>query len=245
MSLPAAARTETGFLNRSISVSGAEYRYQVYVPAQWNKHGAWPVILALHGAGERGDGGLLQTDVGMGHAIRQHPDAWSKFIIVMPQCRKERLWTQPEMEQVALAALERSIKEFHGDRSRLYLTGLSMGGYGTWSIASHHPEMFAALVPICGGIEPPPALPALRTDLASDYDPYRDTAQKIGKIPTWVFHGADDPVVAVAGSQKMVEALKAVGANVRYNEYPGVQHNSWDKAYAEPELPAWLLSQHR
>lgn len=244
MSLPALARTETGFLNRAVTVNGTEYRYQVYVPAQWNKHSTWPVILALHGAGERGDDGLLQTDVGLGHAVRQNVSAWSKFIIVMPQCRKEHFWTQPDMEQVALAALERSIKEFHGDRSRLYLTGLSMGGYGTWSIASHHPQMFAALVPICGGIEAPRNLPALKTDLASDYDPYRDTAQKIGKIPTWVFHGADDPVVPVAGSQKIVEALKGVGADVRYNEYPGVQHNSWDKAYAEPGLPEWLLA-HR
>jgi predicted peptidase len=105
--------------------------------------------------------------------------------------------------------------------------------------------MFAALVPICGGIEPPRALPALKTDLASDYDPYRDTAQKIGKIPAWVFHGADDPVVPIAGSQKMVEALKTLGGEVRYTEYPGVQHNSWDKAYAEPELREWLLSHSR
>jgi predicted peptidase len=119
-----------------------------------------------------------------------------------------------------------------------------MGGYGTWSIAAHHPEMFAALVPICGGIEPPRALPELKTDLAADFDPYRDTAQKIGKVPTWIFHGADDPVVPVEGSRKMSEAMKAVGAAVRYTEYPGVQHNSWDKAYAEPELPAWLLAQH-
>lgn len=245
MSLPAAARTETGFLNRTVRVNGADYRYQVYVPPNWNKRSKWPVILFLHGAGERGDDGLLQTDVGLGHAIRQKAAAWNQFIIVMPQCRKERFWSQPEMEQVALAALERTIKEFHGDRSRLYLTGISMGGYGVWSIASHHAAVFAALVPICGGIEPPPSLPALKTDLADDYDPYRDTAQKIGKTPVWVFHGAADPVVPVEGSQKMVEALKAVGADVRYTEYPGVQHNSWDRAYAEPELPDWLLAHTR
>lgn len=244
MSLPATAR-ETGFLNRSVAISGTSYRYQVYVPSQWNKHSTWPVILFLHGAGERGDDGLLQTDVGLGHAIRQNAAAWGQFVIVMPQCAKERVWTQPDMEEVALAALEHGIKEFHGDRSRVYLTGISMGGYGTWSIASHHPGMFAALVPICGGIEAPRSLPALKTDLAGDYDPYRDTAQKIGKIPTWVFHGAADPVVPVEGSQKMVEALRAVGSEVRYTEYPDVQHNSWDRAYAEPELCGWLLAKRR
>jgi len=245
MSLPAAARSETGFLNRTVKLNGLESRYQVYLPAGWNKHSKWPVILFLHGAGERGDDGILQTDVGLGHAVRQRPEAWNKFVIVMPQCRKERFWTQPDMEQVALAALERSIREFHGDRSRLYLTGISMGGYGTWSLASHNPQMFAALVAICGGIEAPRALPALKTDLAAGYDPYHDTAQKIGKVPSWVFHGAADPVVPVDGSQKMVEALKDLGGEVRYTEYPGVQHNSWDRAYADPELPEWLLAHHR
>ena len=244
MSLSAVASTETGFLNRTIKVNGTDYRYQVFVPAQWNRHANWPVILFLHGAGERGDDGLLQTDVGLSHAIRQNAAAWNQFVIVMPQCRKQRLWTEPEMEQVALAALEHSTKEFHGDRSRLYLTGISMGGYGTWNLASHHPGMFAALVPICGGIEPPPGFPELKTDLAADFDPYRDTAQEIGKVPTWIFHGADDPVVPVEGSRKVSEAMKAVGAEVKYTEYPGVQHNSWDKAYAEPELPNWLLAQH-
>lgn len=245
MALPAAARTETGFLDRTVKLNGAEYRYQVYVPASWNKHTNWPVILFLHGAGERGDDGLLQTDVGLGHAIRQDAAAWNKFVIVMPQCRKEQFWTQPAMEEVALAALERTVKEFHGDRARIYLTGISMGGYGTWSIASHHPEMFAALIPICGGIVAPRQLPELKTDLAGDFDPYRDTAQKIRKVPVWIFHGESDPVVPVEGSRQMAEAMKAVGAETRYTEYPGVQHNSWDKAYADPELPEWLLAHRR
>lgn len=244
MSLPAMARTETGFLDRTVKIDGAEHRYQVFVPAGWNKHSQWPVILFLHGAGERGSDGILQTDVGLGHALRQRSSAWQQFIVVMPQCLPNRYWTQPDMERLALAALETSIKEFHGDRARLYLTGISMGGYGVWSIASHHPEMFAALVPVCGGIIAPTVLPELKTDLAGDFDPYRDTAQKIGRTPTWVFHGEADPVVPVSGSRQMVEALKSLGGNVRYTEYPGVQHNSWDRAYAETELPAWLLAQH-
>lgn len=245
MALPAHARTETGFLNRTVKVEGAEYRYQVFVPKKWTKKQQWPVILFLHGAGERGDDGVLQTDVGLGHAIRQHPDAWSNFVIVMPQCRRDRYWTRPDMERMALAALEQSIKEFHGDRSRLYLTGISMGGYGTWSIAEHHPGMFGALVPVCGGIVAPSALPELKTDMAGDFDPYRDTAQKIASTPVWVFHGGADPVVPVEGSQKMVAALRDLKNNARYTEYPGVQHNSWDKAYAEPELVPWLLQQKK
>ena len=245
MALPAAARTETGFLDCAVMVKRAEYRYQVFVPAGWNKRSKWPVILFLHGAGERGDDGVLETDVGLAHAIRQHSNSWSKFVVVMPQCRGQRFWTEHEMEGVALAALERTIKEFHGDRSRLYLTGISMGGYGTWSIASHHPDIFAALVPICGGILAPRDLPELKTDLAADFDAYRDTAQKIGKLPVWIFHGEADPVIPVEGSRKMAEAMKDVGADMRYTEYPGVQHNSWDRAYAESELPGWLLQQQR
>lgn len=243
MTIPALARTETGFLDRTIQVEGAEYRYQVYVPRSWSKKNHWPVILFLHGIGERGDDGLQQTDVGMGHAIRKNPELWQQFVIVMPQCPSGRYWMEAPIERAALASLEKSIKEFKGDRDRLYLTGISMGGYGVWSIASHHPGLFAALVPICGGIVPPPQFPELRTDLAGDFDPYRDTAQKIGKAPVWIFHGEDDPTVPVTGSRKMAAALQTFGSSVRYTEYAGVQHNSWDRAYAEPELPAWLLAQ--
>jgi predicted peptidase len=165
----------------------------------------------------------------------------------MPQCRKNAWWTADEMEAQALKALDQSIKEFKGDPDRVYLTGLSMGGYGTWDLAYKNPRRFAALVPICGGIRPPGKVPAPNAGPFADpgADPYALVAQKVGRTPVWIFHGGADTTVAPAESRKMNDALKAAGGDVRYTEYEGVGHNSWDKAYAEPDFMTWLLSQHR
>jgi predicted peptidase len=146
-------------------VSGKTYRYQVFVPYNWDKHKKWPVILFLHGAGERGEDGLLQTDVGLGHAIREQVARFS-FVVVMVQCPQESVWTDSEMEEQALAALDRSMKEFHGDSGRIYLTGISMGGYGTWDLAAKYPHRFAAYAPICGGIHGPPNFKQIEVSLA-------------------------------------------------------------------------------
>jgi predicted peptidase len=248
--LPASAfarRQDTGFLDRSISVGAETFRYQVFLPAVWDKHRKWPVILFLHGAGERGDDGLFQTDVGLGHAIRRRP-ADFPFVVVMPQCRRDHLWVENAMEAQALAALERSINEFNGDRSRLYLSGISMGGYGSWDLAVQYPHMFAAYVIVCGGIHAPPNLPALHSRLLDDpsiSDPYAETARRVGKIPIWIFHGGSDPVVPVEESRKMYAALETLKGNVKYREFPGVGHESWTRAYAEPGLLSWLLAQKR
>jgi predicted peptidase len=244
--LPGAAfarKAETGFLDRTVSISGDSYRYQVFVPTTWDKHKKWPVILFLHGAGERGDDGLLQTDVGLAHAIRMHP-ANFPFVVVMPQCRKEKLWTDADMQAQALAALEQSVKEFNGERDRTYLTGLSMGGYGTWDLAAKYPTRFAAYVPICAGIHGWERFHVGLVDDPKVADAYAETARRIDRTPVWIFHGDADPAVPVEESRKMDAALKAANANVKYTEYPGVGHNSWDKAYAEPELVPWLLERH-
>jgi predicted peptidase len=246
LAIPAFSRQqETGFLDRSVSVGGETYRYQVFVPANWNKGKKWPVILFLHGGGERNDDGLLQTDVGLGHAIRERAASFP-FIVVMPQCRKEKVWTDAEMQAQALGALDRSVKEFHGDRDRIYLTGLSMGGYGTSDLAAKYPGRFAAYVPICGGIHGPERFPQISVGLAKDpkiSDAYAETARRIGKTPVWIFHGDADPAVPVEESRKMYGALQAAQANVKYSEYPDVGHESWNKAYAEPDLTPWLLKQ--
>jgi predicted peptidase len=240
-----ARKQETGFLDRVVEVDGTSYRYQVFVPANWDGHKKWPVILFLHGAGERGYDGLLQTYVGLGHAIRKNAARWP-FVVVMPQCRKGNLWTDAPMQAQALAALEKSIDEFHGDRERIYLTGISMGGYGTWDMGAKYPRKFAALVPICGGIRGPADYPDLHVSLVNDLsiaDPYLETAKRIGKTPVWIFHGADDPTVPPEESHKMLQAERAVNGDVRMIEYPGVGHNSWDRAYEESDLVPWLLEQ--
>ena len=242
---PTAFARETGFLNRTIKVGGTEYRYVVYVPADWTPKQKWPVILFLHGAGERGSDGLPQSDVGIGRALRMNSDRYP-FIVVMPQCGKDKVWSDRDMEAQTLAALEQTIKKFKGDRDRVYLTGLSMGGYGTFNMATKYPGKFAAFVAICGGLRAPKDFPELHVELLDDprvTDPLAETARRIGKAPFWIFHGDADQSVPVEGSREIVEALRAAGGNVRYTEYPGVGHNSWDKAYGEPELPQWLLQQ--
>jgi len=241
-----ASKHDTGFIDRSLLMSGTTYKYQVFLPENWTPKQKWPIILFLHGYGERGSDGLLQTDVGLPHAIR-HDRSRFPAIVVIPQCLMGHWWTQHEMEEMALAMLAHATKDFKGDPKHTYLTGLSMGGFGTWDIASRYPGKFAAAVPICGGIILSGNLLKDFPDLAKDAYPddpksYAQVAQKIGKTPIWIFHGAADEVVPVENSRKMNEALKAAGGDVHYTEYPGVGHNSWDKAYAEPDIMPWLLS---
>ncbi|MBI3843699.1 MAG: prolyl oligopeptidase family serine peptidase [Planctomycetes bacterium] len=196
-----------------------------------------PIVLFLHGAGERGSDGLEQTRIGIGPAILRHPERFPA-VVVMPQCRGREYW-RGDMEDQALAALDASEKEFGTDPKRVYLTGLSLGGYGTWAIAAKHPERFAAIVPVCGGIRAPWDRKPL------EGDPYGETAKAVKSLPIWIFHGASDPTVPVTESRKMHDALKSLGVEARFTEYPGVAHNCWDQAYGDPELMKWLLGQAR
>ena len=122
---------ETGFLNRSIELSGVSYRFQVYLPEDWRRDDRrlWPIVLFLHGRGERGFDGMWQTQFGLPQAVRDHPERWP-FVVVMPQCPQDQHWTDPGTQELAMAALDRETAEFHGDPDRTYLTGLSLGGYG-------------------------------------------------------------------------------------------------------------------
>lgn len=238
---------DTGFLDRVVSFQGVNYKYQVFLPEDWTPRQKWPMILFLHGAGERGDDGLLETDVGIGTAIRSNRSE-VRAIVVMPQCRKNSWWTLPPMDDMAMAALKEATKEFHGDVQRTYLIGNSMGGFGTWHLAEKYPGRFAALVVICGGIRPPAHAQNASPELAKLTPPdssksYMDAAQRVGKVPAWLFHGAEDSIVPVTESQRMYAAMKQIGADVRYTEYPGVGHASWDKAFDEPKLFPWLFSQ--
>jgi predicted peptidase len=239
MTTPAFAR-ETGFLDRTISVAGERSAYQVYVPRQVRR--GMPVILFLHGAGERGSDGLLQTAVGLPQAIRQHVERWPA-VVVMPQVPQGRLWQNTTA--VARAALERTVREFGSDRKRVYLAGLSMGGNGAWAMAAAEPDRFAAAIIVCGFVQPiatrdyQPIVPPGTTDA------YAWTAQQLARLPVWIAHGDADPVVPVADSRAMAAALRSAGGQVTYKELPGVGHNAWDPAFADPALPAWLFAQAR
>ena len=236
----AASRSQdTGFLNRSVETNGVLHRYVVYLPENWNRQQTWPVILFLHGSGERGSEGMDEIQVGLPQAIRLHPERWP-FVVVMPQVPfSHHHWTDPDMMTMAMAALDAELKEFRGDPDRVYLTGLSLGGYGVWEIAKTWPHRFAALVPVCGGV-----FWSYEPDRWRDVNILpRDYARAIGRTPTWIFHGADDPVVSPRQSLLMFEAMKANSGDVRFWEYAGIRHNVWDRAYAEPDLPHWLLAQ--
>jgi predicted peptidase len=245
---PAFARKhDTGFLDRTVQMKGTVYKYQVYVPDDWTPRQKWPVILFLHGAGERGDDGLLETDVGIGPAIRNGRNRFPA-IVVMPQCQKNLWWIEPPMQDLAIATLEAATKEFEGDAQRTYLTGLSMGGYGTWYLAERYPGRFAALIVICGGIRPPAGALKTNPNLAQLIPPdqpesYSKAAAQVGNVPVWIFHGASDDIVPVIESQRMYAAMQRVGTDVHYTEYPGVGHHSWEKAYDEPKLLPWLFTQ--
>jgi predicted peptidase len=211
------AGTKTGFLNKEYEGD----KYVVFVPHEKKAGEKYPVILFLHGSGETGTDGVAQSKQGIGNAIRKHEKTFP-FLTVMPQSH-DRTWKADSKDgKRAIAILDAAMKEYDGDPKRTYLTGLSMGGMGAWSFAIAYPERWAAIVPICG-----------RGDTSQ--------AAKIAKIPCWDFHGGADTTVPTEGSRKMIAALKAAGGDPKYTEYPGVGHNSWDKAYGTPELYTWML----
>lgn len=236
---------ETGFLNRTVEVSGTVHHYQVYVPSSYTPATRWPVILFLHGAGERGSDGLAQTQVGIGTVLRFHSDRYPA-IVVFPQVPNDSLWAGVP-GQMAMEALDRTMKEFATDPDRVYLTGISMGGNGTWYLAYRYPTRFAAVVPICGWVTPFNAWASKAEAVvpAKDGAPFDALAKRIGKVPVWIFHGEEDNTVPAEQSRQAADALKAAGANVQYTELPGIGHNSWDPAYGSTKFAAWLLKQKR
>jgi predicted peptidase len=246
---PSSARAvETGFLNRTVSIRGVEFRYQAYVPREFRRSTSWPVILALHGGGEYGNDGLRQTGTGLATAIRRHVERFPA-IVLFPQSPADGTpgW-HARGGEAALAAVDEAIAEFNGDKSRVYLTGYSAGGNGSWYLASRHSGRFAALVVVCGWISEfrgrasGVLYPALAPAAA---DPYAAVAKMVSRLPVWIFHGEADETVPVEESRRMASALKAIGADVLYTELPGVGHNAWDPAYDRADLLPWLLKQRR
>jgi predicted peptidase len=239
-----AQRAETGFLDRVVRLAERSYRYQVYVPADYPSQAAWPVILFLHGAGERGTDGLLQTTVGLAPAIRREPQRFPA-IVVFPQAPPDSQWVGAPAE-MALAALRQTMVELHVDPTRVYLTGLSMGGHGSWYLAYRHPELFAAVAPICGWITDLPRFEGSVPVVPADSGPAVPAlARRLAGTPIWIFHGERDAVVPVSASREPAAALQAVSTEARYTEYLGLNHNSWDATYASDEFTRWLFAQRR
>ena len=210
---------ESGFIDKTIEYNGAPVKYVVYVPKAYNPEKPHPTILFLHGAGERGDDGQVQAKVGLGPAIKKAEEKWN-YIVIFPQVPKGKNFT--DIEKLVLAMIDKTKKEYKVDEKRLYCTGLSMGGMGTWFLACKYPDLFAAVAPICGRGNPADAV-------------------KIKDLPIWNFHGDKDTAVNIKGSQDMIDAIKAAGGTPKFTIYPGVGHNSWDKAYNEEKPEEWFI----
>ena len=201
--------------------------YLLHVPAGTPPDGGWPLVLFLHGAGERGRDLELIKREGLPRVVGTGPA--SGFMMVAPQCPVGATWGPYLRTLVAL--LDDVVAGHPVDGRRVYLTGISMGGYGAWALAALNPQRFAALVPVCGG-----GLRSLG---------FPEKVRELVGMPVWAFHGALDDIVSPGETRVLVEALAAAGGDVRFTLYPEAGHDSWSRAYAEPELYAWLLARQR
>ena len=216
---------ETGFLFREIGVGDRAYPYAIYVPRDYDAERSWPLLVFLNGRGECGTDGVKHLAIGLGPAIMFHPDEWP-FIVLFPQKpNPESEWE--DHDAAVMAMVERANSHYSIDASRCCLTGLSQGGHGTWTIGANHPEVWSALAPICG------------------YGKPADLAESLKGTPIWCFHGDADEAVPVSESNEIVAAINEKGGRPKLTIYPGVGHNSWDRAYREEGLAAWLLSHRR
>lgn len=224
------ANAAPGFQTRKLKDhQGVEFEYVVFVPHDLKSNAKPPVMLFLHGAGAIGQGPAAPDRIGVCKIIREREKTFP-FVVVIPHAEKRErnlieTWYPAMTEgKRAIAALDSTLKEFNGDPKRVYLTGMSMGGFGTWAMAQTYPKKWAAIAPICGG-----GLP--------------EWASAIKDIPCWAFHGDQDSTVPVDRTRQMIDALKKAGASPKYTEFPGVGHNCWDKAYATDGLFDWFSKQ--
>jgi predicted peptidase len=208
-------------------IKSLQLNYLLYLPSEYGQDIArrWPLILFLHGVGERGNSvaDLLRVKAhGLPRYVNEGHDL--PFIVVSPQCPTDKWWTLEEDALITL--LNNVITNYAVDASRLYLTGMSMGGYGTWSLAIAYPDLFAAIAPVSGGGIAP-------------------LARRLKNVPAWVFHGASDDIVPVSQSQDMVDVLKDAGGNVQFSVFPNLKHDLWTVTYNNPKLYQWFLTHQR
>lgn len=241
---PARSETQTGFLFKTLKLGKDEYRYTVYVPRAYDGSKDWPLIVFLHGSGESGTDGWAPVVQGIGRAIMAAPEKWP-FIVIFPQ-KPEVGDEWEQLDDVVMAMLRSAEKEYKVDKSRLYLTGLSMGGHGAWTLGAAHPDLWAAIAPIAGYADA--ADPTLkRRPLPRPFftGSAADLAVHLKHMPVWAFHGAADDVVPLKDDQSIVSALNAFGNNAKLTLYPGVGHGAWDQAYQTENLGDWFLTHSR
>ncbi len=217
------AADEKGQVSKALKkdvIVRVELGYLLSVPKDYDTKDSWPVVLFLHGSGERGDDLELVKMHGPPKLINEGKDF--PFIAVSPQCPRDHSW-----DPFALTILLNEVmKDYKVDEDRIYVTGLSMGGFGAWELAAYAPDRFAAIAPICGGGE-------LRW------------AKRIKDVPIWAFHGAQDKGVPLERSQEMIDAITRHGGTPKLTVYPDAGHDSWTETYNNPEFYEWLLAQKR
>jgi predicted peptidase len=232
---------EDGFSARTFAGARGSLSYRILAPAALEQGRTYPLVLFLHGAGERGDDNQAQ----LRHGSRLFLDAGSRArfpaFVVFPQCPGNARWVevdwgqpsphrQPVEPSVPMSLVLELVPDLQKtlpiDAARLYVMGLSMGGFGTWDIIARQPDWFAAAVPICGGADV-------------------STAPKLVHMPLWAFHGDKDTVVKTARSRSMMAALKQAGGAPKYTEWPGVAHDAWSPAFADQGLLPWLFAQKK
>jgi predicted peptidase len=222
---PSPPGPHAGLMLRDLEHHGRPRRYAVFIPPGTPPERGWPVILFLHGSGERGQDGLRPAGVGLIPVVLTEPERWPA-VIVVPQCPPGQRWVNDPA--LPMAALDRVLADERADRGRIALTGLSMGAQGAWELASRWPERFSAVAAVCGFRAP------------------GEDARALARLPVWAFHGEQDTVVPVADTLGVVEAIRAAGGTPRLTLYPEAGHNAWDSpqgaAYRDEGLAPWLLS---
>ena len=200
----------------------SNYPYKIFYPKSYKKEAdkKWPLLLFLHGAGERGNDLKIVELQGLPNYLRKKEEF--PFVVAYPQCPSRAYWEVSSLNNW----LEEVLKEVKADPERIYLTGISMGGYGSWHWAAANPEKFAAIIPICGGGDP-------------------SQAERLAQIPIWAFHGAKDNIVPLGETLQMTEAVKKAGGDPKVTIYPDLYHDSWTKTYHNPEIYDWLQQQIR
>jgi len=237
LAAPAAAAPEASaaaghFEQRTIRIAGEHLAWATWLPPGYDRAREWPAIVFLHGSGECGLDGEKPTRAGLGPALQAHPERWP-FVVLFPQKpREDEEWE--ERETLVLRVLDRARREFRIADNRVALVGISQGGHGAWTLGARHPERWSALVPVCG------------------YGRWRTIVPRVAAIPVWAFHGMRDDLVDPADTRQILEHLveerRRRGTPIedaRLTLFPDANHNSWDPAFAEPDLPGWILAAKR